>query len=139
MKRISNNGLVSKTDDNYKDTSAATTMTFSGGSKRRGSGSMSVDVINGRVRFGKELYDALNKPLALDVKIGDGYMVFIPNTHGACVFGKGGVLYYPELADKIAEVAGINTDEVTGSVSVGTYQLQETDIEGVIEAVVCFK
>lgn len=140
MKRITSNGLVSRTDNNFMDTSTATKMTF-GASKRRGSGCMSVDVLNGRVRFSKELYDALGRPEAVEVGIGDDYMVYKPTDqyNGSCLFGKGGVLYYCELAQKVAELAGINTDEVSGSVSVGTYQLQETDIEGVNEAVVSFK
>ena len=140
MKRITSNGLVSKTDKNFKSTSAATSMTFSA-SKIRGSGCMSVDVSNGRVRLSKALYDALDTFDAVDVRVGDDFMVFRPADPQpyVCAFGKGGVLYYPELAEKVAEMAGINTDEVSGSVSVGTYQLQETDIEGVNEAVVSFK
>ena len=140
MNKINKMSLVKKTDKNFKDTSAATAMTF-GGSKRRGSGCMSVDVVNGRVRFGKELYEALDKPEAVKVKVGADYIVYTPvpmNTARACVFGKGGVLYYPKLADKVAELAGINVDEATGSISVGTYQLQETDDPNVHEAVVGF-
>ena len=140
MKSITHNGLVSKTDKNYMDTTTAVELSF-GGSKRRGSGCMSVDIVNGRVRFGKELYEALNKPEAVKVKVGADYIVYTPvpmNTARACVFGKGGVLYYPKLADKVAELAGINVDEATGSISVGTYQLQETDDPDVHEAVVSF-
>ena len=140
MKRISSNGLVKKTDQNYKDTSTGTKFSFKG-SRRRGSGCMSVDVINGRVRLGKTVYDELGRPESADVRLGEGYVAFAPITEFTeftCQFGKGGVIYSPEFAHKIAELAGINADEVTGSVSVGTYQMQETDDPNIHEAYIFF-
>ena len=70
-----------------------------------------------RIRFGKEVYDALGETPAVKVLMNDELVAFkavAENVPGSYTLGKGAVLYSTELSEKIeavAEAAGVQFRE----------------------------